>query len=44
MTQQLTDLRAFILERRCEDALSLVDELEGMSKKSYLAEYRGLSK
>jgi superfamily II helicase len=36
MTQELTDLRAFILEGRYEDALSLVDELEGMSKKAIL--------
>ncbi len=36
MTQELTDLRASILEGRYEDALSLVDELEGMSKKAIL--------
>ncbi len=36
MTQELTDLRASILEGRYEDALSLVDDLEGMSKKAIL--------
>ncbi len=33
MTQELIDLRNSILEQRYSDALSLVDELEGMSKK-----------
>lgn len=32
MTQELTDLRNSILEGRYDDALALVDELEGMSK------------
>ncbi len=36
MTQELTDLRNSILERRYEDALEIVDELEGMSKKATL--------
>jgi hypothetical protein len=36
MTQKLVDLRASILERRYEDALAIVDELEGMSKKAIL--------
>lgn len=36
MTQELTDLKASILEGRYEDALSLVDDLEGMSKKAIL--------
>jgi hypothetical protein len=36
MTQELIDLRASILEGRYEDALTIVDELEGMSKKAIL--------
>jgi hypothetical protein len=36
MTQELIDLRASILEGRYEDALAIVDELEGMSKKAIL--------
>lgn len=36
MTQELIDLRTSILERRYEDALAIVDELEGMSKKAIL--------
>jgi Domain of unknown function DUF29 len=36
MTQELIDLRASILEGRYSDALALVDELEGMSKKEIL--------
>lgn len=32
MTQELTDLRNSILEGRYDDALSIVDELESMSK------------
>lgn len=36
MTQELTDLRASILEGRYADALALVDELEGMSKQAIL--------
>lgn len=36
MTQELIDLRASILERRYDDALAIVDELEGMSKQAIL--------
>jgi hypothetical protein len=36
MTQELIELRASILEGRYEDALVIVDELEGMSKKAIL--------
>lgn len=36
MTQELIDLRTSILEGRYEDALEIVDELEGMSKQSIL--------
>ena len=36
MTQELIDLRTSILEGRYEDALAIVDELEGMSKQSIL--------
>lgn len=36
MTQELVDLRASILEGRYEDALAIVGELEGMSKKAIL--------
>jgi Domain of unknown function DUF29 len=36
MTQELTDLRTSILEGRYEDALALVDELDGMSRKAIL--------
>ena len=36
MTQELTDLRNSILEGRYDDALALVDELEGMSKQAIL--------
>lgn len=36
MTQELVELRSSILEGRYTDALSLVDELEGMSKKAIL--------
>ncbi len=36
MTQELIDLRTSILEGRYDDALSIVDDLEGMSKKSIL--------
>ncbi|MGK7899828.1 MAG: DUF29 family protein [Hormoscilla sp.] len=34
MTQELTDIRTCILEGRYNEALMLVDELEGMSKKA----------
>lgn len=36
MTQELTDLRHSILEGRYQDALALVDELEGMSRQAIL--------
>ena len=36
MTQELIDLRASILERRYDDALAIIDELEGMSKQAIL--------
>ncbi|MBC6476441.1 MAG: hypothetical protein GDA56_00175 [Hormoscilla sp. GM7CHS1pb] len=36
MTQELTDIRTCILEGRYNEALMLVDELEGMSKKAIL--------
>ena len=36
MTQELTDIRTCILEGRYDEALMLVDELEGMSKKAIL--------
>jgi Domain of unknown function DUF29 len=36
MTQELIDLRNSILEGRYDDALELVDELEGMSKQAIL--------
>lgn len=36
MTQELIDLKLSILEGRYEDALNLVDELEGMSKQAIL--------
>lgn len=36
MTQELLDLRNCILERRYDDALALVDELENMGKQAIL--------
>ena len=36
MTQELINLRASILEGRYNDALAIVDELEGMSKQAIL--------
>ena len=36
MTQELIDLRNSILEGRYEDALAIVDELEGMSKQAII--------
>lgn len=36
MTQELIDLRNSILQGRYEDALAIVDELEGMSKQAIL--------
>lgn len=40
MTQELIDLRNSILSGRYDDALTIVDELEGMSKKSTLRNIR----
>lgn len=40
MTQELWDLRKSILEGRYEDALVIVDELELMSRKSYIRTIR----
>ena len=39
MTQELIELRFSILEGRYADALSIVDELEGMSKKAILLQF-----
>lgn len=36
MTQELIDLRNSILEGRYDDALAIVDELEGMSRQAIL--------
>lgn len=36
MTQELIDLRTSILEGRYDDALAIVDDLEGMSKQAIL--------
>ncbi len=36
MTQELIDLRTSILEGRYDDALAIIDELEGMSKQAIL--------
>jgi len=40
MTQELWDLRKSILEGRYQDALLIVDELELMSRKSYIRNIR----
>ena len=40
MTQELWDLRMSILDGRYEDALVIVDELEVMSRKSYIRNIR----
>jgi hypothetical protein len=40
MTQELIDLRNCILEQRYSDALAIVDELEGMSKKAILRQIK----
>ncbi|MBD2410315.1 hypothetical protein FACHB389_01770 [Nostoc calcicola FACHB-389] len=40
MTQELIDLRNCILEGRYADALAIVDELEGMSKKAVLRQIK----
>ncbi len=36
MVQELSDLRQSIVEGRCQDALDIVDELEGMGKQAIL--------
>ena len=36
MTQELIDLRNYIIEKKYTDALAIVDELEGMSKQAIL--------
>ena len=40
MTQELTDLRNSILQGNYADALAIVDELEGMSKKAILRQIK----
>ncbi len=40
MTQELMDLKTSILEGRYGDALFIVDELEGMSKKATLRQIK----
>ncbi len=40
MTQEVTDLRNSILQGRYADALAIVDELEGMSKKAILRQIK----
>jgi len=44
MTQELIDLRTSILEGRYSDALAIVDELEGMSKKEILRKIKAFLK
>ncbi|WP_414546236.1 DUF29 family protein [Nostoc sp. CCY0012] len=44
MTQELTDLRHSILQGRYADALAIVDELEGMSKKAILRQIKSFLK
>ncbi len=44
MTQELIDLRNSILEKRYADALAIVDELEGMSKKAILRQIKSFLK
>ncbi len=44
MTQELIDLRNCILEQRYTDALAIVDELEGMSKKAILRQIKSFFK
>ncbi|MEA5618082.1 DUF29 family protein [Cronbergia sp. UHCC 0137] len=44
MTQELSDLRNSILEQRYTDALAIVDELEGMSKKAILRQIKSFLK
>ncbi|PPJ62461.1 DUF29 family protein [Cuspidothrix issatschenkoi] len=44
MTQELIDLRNCILEQRYTDALAIVDELEGMSKKAIIRQIKSFLK
>ncbi|MFM2064977.1 MAG: hypothetical protein RLZZ507_4648 [Cyanobacteriota bacterium] len=44
MTQELVDLRTSIIEKRYADALAIVDELEGMSKKATLRQIKSFLK
>jgi hypothetical protein len=44
MTQELIDLRNSITEGRYTDALAIVDELEGMSKKAILRQIKSFLK
>ena len=44
MTQELIDLRNSILEQRYTDALAIVDELEGMSKKAIIQQIKSFLK
>ncbi|MFM2063468.1 MAG: hypothetical protein RLZZ507_3138 [Cyanobacteriota bacterium] len=44
MTQELIDLRNSIMEGRYTDALAIVDELEGMSKKAILRQIKSFLK
>ena len=44
MTQELLDLRNSILEQRYTDALAIVDELEGMSKKAIIRQIKSFLK
>jgi hypothetical protein len=44
MTQELIDLRNSILEQRYSDALAIVDELEGMSKKAIIQQIKSFLK
>ena len=44
MTQELIDLRNSILEQRYTDALAIVDELQGMSKKAILRQIKSFLK
>lgn len=44
MTQELIDLRNSIIEGRYADALEIVDELEGMSKKAIIRQIKSFLK
>ena len=44
MTEDLIELRTSILEQRYTDALAIVDELEGMSKKAILRQIKSFFK